>query len=949
MDTTRLEPLMRRFVEAQPSDPLIQEQLAHHQRRKATAARLLDAQRIPSLTRQELQAFLEDTDAWYGLRWSKDKFWAEVFGEGDERLPALRETLADLVRRAEAELTAADFDHLLSSLRGIGPAYLSEILALRFPDRYWLWNKQVRDFFSANGVDIKAELPWGKKADEGEQYMAAGRHLEDLRRALEGALGQRVDFVLADLFIYWANQQHAPDPWAERVARLNSEHFTPDRAKARREGEEQARKLLASKLGRLTEQDLRECLKHLNADWRNGNPCYDRFMPALYGNQIRLMAEAMPALNRWVERLWTAGDAELDSLLDEFWREQEVGGAGVSLPTAVLYLRDPEKYNIWLPVMSKGLQMAAGFQPGRWRTASGYRHFNAAAVTFRQRHGLAPQALDLILWKIAGDGEQPPGPGFPGFSEETFRFLAELAANNNTEWMRRDGSANLARYRRVLREPLRLLFEAVAPTLAALDPKLETEVKRGKVLASIKKRFPDEEGPYHTYLWGAFYRKGHRKQTDAQLFVDVEPDCVRVGFLAAGEESPDPLARFRRNLQAAPEVFLGLLSRRPPQTYLRLGSSPSARRVIEVQTVEDLKPLLEAENVCVERRYEAGDPILAEREFAVEVAELLQGLHRFFRFATADDPAQLAEGMEDDEDDEQEEPGESLYTLDDLCRDTFLDASFWGEVQALMDDKRQIVLYGPPGTGKTWLARLFARFWVDAADEPAGEVQVVQFHPSYAYEEFVEGIRPESVPAPDGRHELHYLVKKGIFRRFCEQALAHAERRYVLILDEINRGELPRILGELLYLLEYRQASVVLPYSGEPFAIPPNLYLIGTMNTADRSIALVDHALRRRFHFVALRASPEVLRAYYEAHGIAEMGWVADLLEQLNGQLEADGIEWHLHIGHSHFMRPDLDEARLRLIWKHSVLPTLEEYFYRQPERLKGYQLQALMETLGKA
>ena len=944
METTRVEPLVRRFVEALPSDPLIQEQQASHQRRKEAALRVLDAQHIPDVTREELQAFLEDTDAWYGLRWNKDQFWAKVFGEGNERLPALRATLADLVGRAEAGLTAADLNHFLSLLPGIGPAYLSEILALRYPDRYWLWNKQIRDFFSAHGVDVKAELPRGKKGDEGEQYMAAGRHLQDVRRALAQVLGQGVDFLLTDLFIYWANCQDRPDPWADKIAHLKSEHFTPDRARARREGEEQARKLLESKLGHLTESDLSQCLNHLNADWRNGRQSYDRFMPALYGHQITLMAKAMPALNRWVERLWTAEDAELDGLLDTFWSEQEVAGAGVSLPTAVLYLRDPEKYTIWLPVMSKGLRVAAGFQPGRWRTASGYRHYNAAAVGFRERHGLEPQALDLILWKIAGDEE--PKPAFPGFSAETFRFLKELAANNNSEWMQQEGGANFARYQQVLREPLRLLFEAVAPTLAALDPTLETEVKKGKVLASIRKRFSDEEGPYHTYLWGAFYRKGLRKQTDARLFVQVQLDGVRVGLSVAPDYRSEALARFRKNLRRAPDLFLRLLAERPPDTHLRVGPSSSEAQEVAVQKVEDLEALQEAEMVWLERRYDADDPILAQPEFAGTVAELLGALYPFFQFATTDDPDGLDDGpdVEDGGDDER-----SLYTPEELCRDTFLDASFWGEVQALMDDKRQIVLYGPPGTGKTWLALRVARYWVDAADEPGGDVQVVQFHPSYAYEEFVEGIRPESVAAPDGRHELTYRVRKGIFRRFCDEARAHPKRRYVLILDEINRGELPRILGELLYLLEYRQASVILPYSGEPFAIPDNLCLIGTMNTADRSIALVDHALRRRFHFVALRADPEVLRGYLEAKGRSDMAWVADLLEQANRQLQNDGIEWHLHIGHSHFMRPDLDEAQLRLIWERSVLPTLEEYFYRQPDRLKDYQLQALKETLGKA
>ncbi len=215
---------MRRFVEALPSDDLIKRHQETHRRRTASALHLLDAQRIPNMTRQELQGFLEDTDAWYGLRYDKQKYWAKVFGEADERLPALRDTLAQLVQRAKEGLTAADFDRFLSSLPGIGPGYLSEILALRFPERYWMWNKQVRDFLSTNGADINAELPRGKKTDEGEQYMAAGRHLEGLRHALEQLLGEPVDYLLTDLFIYWANQE-GPDPWAEEVARLTREYF----------------------------------------------------------------------------------------------------------------------------------------------------------------------------------------------------------------------------------------------------------------------------------------------------------------------------------------------------------------------------------------------------------------------------------------------------------------------------------------------------------------------------------------------------------------------------------------------------------------------------------------------------------------------------------------------------------------------------------------------------
>jgi len=189
----------------------------------------------------------------------------------------------------------------------------------------------------------------------------------------------------------------------------------------------------------------------------------------------------------------------------------------------------------------------------------------------------------------------------------------------------------------------------------------------------------------------------------------------------------------------------------------------------------------------------------------------------------------------------------------------------------------------------------------------------------------MEGIRPESVDGPNSTKQITYPVKSGIFRRLCDEASQHPNRRYVLIIDEINRGELPRILGELLYLLEYRKKSVELPYSGNQgeFGIPANVFLIGTMNTADRSIALVDHALRRRFNFVPMKADAELLRSFL-LENQPDMEWVADLLAVLNKKLENEAkIEWALHIGHSHFMKKGLNDARLHLIWEHSVLPTL--------------------------
>ena len=153
-----------------------------------------------------------------------------------------------------------------------------------------------------------------------------------------------------------------------------------------------------------------------------------------------------------------------------------------------------------------------------------------------------------------------------------------------------------------------------------------------------------------------------------------------------------------------------------------------------------------------------------------------------------------------------------------------------------------------------------------------------------------------------------------------------ATNRHYLIIDEINRGNIANVFGELYFLLEYRDKEIHLQYDDEPFSLPDNLYIIGTMNTADRSIALVDLALRRRFYFVEFHPDDEpvqsVLRKYLEAQGLEEMLWVADVVEAANEKLREDR---HAAIGPSYFMRDGLDNEAVERIWKHSVLPYIEE------------------------
>jgi 5-methylcytosine-specific restriction enzyme B len=221
----------------------------------------------------------------------------------------------------------------------------------------------------------------------------------------------------------------------------------------------------------------------------------------------------------------------------------------------------------------------------------------------------------------------------------------------------------------------------------------------------------------------------------------------------------------------------------------------------------------------------------------------------------------------------------------------------------------------------------------------------VQFHPAYSYEEFVEGIRVRSVEI-NGRQDVTYPVEDGLLSAFAAEASRRPDQAHVLIIDEINRGNLPRIFGELLYLLEYRGETVRLLYSKREFRLPPNLYLIGTMNAADRSVALIDQALRRRFSFLDMPPDAAVLAAWLQEHpptqGAEFAGQVVALFDRLNTRLHRE-LGPQYQIGHSYFMVPDLDESRLRVVWDHHVLPLLEEYFHGHPEQAAAYALDRML------
>lgn len=948
MDTTNLHSQITRFFETQKTDQLLIDHYQDHEERKQKVQTTLHLSRILSLTTDELKGLFEDTDAWYGVR-GKQRFWKNLFGVENELIPNLRQNLMELVSSAEIGLDSYKINELIKKIPGIGPAFFSEILALRFPDKYWLLNGQIRKFFELQKIDLNDELPFGKKGDQGEEYLLAGKHLGDLRTMMGQILGQPVDFLMVDLFAYWVVKQGETsknDPIDQRIREILETKVTPKRIEKRIQGEKFARELLTKKAGKFVEEDIRAFLKNLSSDFYNGIERYDRFMPGFYGRHVNDMISDIDSFNRWTELIWKTPDNKLESCLDEFWEKLEISGAGVSYPTAILYLKDPEKYGIWLPMISKGLQTATNFQPGSWRKSSSYHSYNSSLQSFRKKFNISPQLVDLVFYYL-GRNEIEEKRIFEGFSTDAFQFLSELKENNTDEWMHKNGEENRIRYKNVVREPLRHFLIELSPKIKSLDPTFETEVKFGKVLGTIKKRWTDQEGPYYAYLWGAFYREGYTKQTDAQLFVGLHHEELSIGFSNAGNQGGNRVYQFIQNLRSNLDIFLKMLKGLPGDYILEyvLGENTITKEITEISTREDVEPLLESKHVEIFKRFEKDDAILLLPDLVAEGEQIFENLYPFFVFTTTEDQSRIPSLLGDEEGGDEiiDEP----YSLSELYDETFMPDGFWEEVKKLIDDKGQIIFYGPPGTGKTFIARKFARYLQENANDPNGEFSVIQFHPSYTYEEFMEGIRPESVQDDTGKKNIEYPVKDGVFKQICDEAKLHQNRCYVLIIDEINRGEPSRIFGELLYALEYRDQTIKLPYSKRAFNIPANVFLIGTMNTADRSIALVDHALRRRFHFINLKPSPEILESWLLSTDLGSMDWLPKLLTLLNKKLELDSIDWNLHIGHSHFMKEDISEGKLNLIWKYDIIPTLEEYFYKNKSKISEYDLSQFKKELG--
>jgi len=277
-----------------------------------------------------------------------------------------------------------------------------------------------------------------------------------------------------------------------------------------------------------------------------------------------------------------------------------------------------------------------------------------------------------------------------------------------------------------------------------------------------------------------------------------------------------------------------------------------------------------------------------------------------------------------------------VYDLKDISEITGFQTTQLTQWIDAINRKGQTIIQGPPGTGKTFIAEKLAKHLIGGGD---GFSDIIQFHPAYTYEDFIEGLRPIT---KNGR--LTYSIVPGRFREFCEKAEV-CEDTCVLIIDEINRANLSQVFGELMYLLDDRQdtkRSITLA-SGTPFKIPTNVRIIGTMNTADRSIALVDNALRRRFAFITVDPKPAVLEQYHQRE---ETGFPVDKLTSILKDVNRAIDNKHYELGISFFLTKTLAKD-IQDIWQMEIEPYLEEYFFNDPAKMNDFLWDKIKEELG--
>lgn len=277
--------------------------------------------------------------------------------------------------------------------------------------------------------------------------------------------------------------------------------------------------------------------------------------------------------------------------------------------------------------------------------------------------------------------------------------------------------------------------------------------------------------------------------------------------------------------------------------------------------------------------------------------------------------------------------GNGRYKKDDFLKEVYMTEAKYDRLAAVLKKKKNIILQGAPGVGKTFAAKRLAYSMMGEVDD--SRIEYIQFHQNYSYEDFMMGYKP----VDDG-----FELKYGIFYRFCQKAENHLDKDYFFIIDEINRGNMSKIFGELLMLIEpdYRGNKITLAYNGLSFSVPKNLHIIGMMNTADRSLAMIDYALRRRFSFFDMEPGFDSEGFIHYQNGFANdtFNSLVERMKELNREIMKDkSLGKGFCIGHSYFCNmDDCSEEWLKDIVDFDILPMLSEYWFDDSTKLQHWE-----------